>query len=60
MNNSKSWWESRTLWFNIILTVVFTADLISETYVSSAPILGIIAGVGNFILRLDTSTKIEP
>jgi hypothetical protein len=53
------WYLSRTVWFNIVTTVIMVASLGSIVPVDSK-ILGLVIGVGNVILRVwFTSQPIE-
>lgn len=59
----KSWWESKTVWFNIFMTVIdFAAFLETQTGLPEwvAPLAVTIHGIGNVILRVwFTSTEVE-
>lgn len=51
---TKKWYESKTVWFNAIMTVILTAKLFNTETTA------LIAGVGNVILRVwFTDKKIE-
>lgn len=56
----KKWYQSKTLWFNIIGLVVAAAAEFSNAFPNGqvAKIAGIVLTVGNIILRLITTTAI--
>lgn len=64
MNEPKIWWQSKTLWFNTLAVVVFAAQLLLKTTtdLQLSPeiltVLGIVVGVGNYILRFQTNQPI--
>jgi len=63
MTDSKSWWQSRTLWVNIVATLfallgtfgLLPSGLDQETVVTA--IMGLI-GIANLVLRLLTHQAI--
>ena len=48
----KNWYESKTLWFNAIMTVVLTAQMVSGFYDDFTVVTGMVAGFGNILLRV--------
>lgn len=55
MPTSKKWWESKTVWYNIVMTAVLSAAFLQEgvpvpTWVKS--VLVAVEGVGNIVLRV--------
>lgn len=59
MTNNISWFESKTVWFNGVLTLIGTATLLQGTFPHYAPLFVLIGGIGNLILRIwFTSTSI--
>lgn len=48
----KSIWASKTIWFNIIMTLVTVATALQGLFPEWAPILGTILVIGNVILRI--------
>jgi hypothetical protein len=62
---TKPWYLSKTLWWNIISIVVFTATYIYNAYnymgyaIQIYYVLGAVIAAGNFILRLFTDTGIK-
>lgn len=60
--NAKPWWQSRTLWWNIVsLTVVIGGTLADPTLVADPRVVAgatIVVTVGNAILRFLTSQPI--
>ena len=59
---TKPWYQSKTLWFNIIGLVVAAAGEFSNAFPSGqvAKISGFVLTIGNIILRLITTTQIAP
>lgn len=56
----KKIYESKTVWFNLIMMVVLVAQLVGDMYTNQAQLTALIAGVGNIVLRVwFTETKIE-
>jgi len=63
MDNTKAWWQSRTVWVNVVATLfallaafkLTPAGLDQETVVTSIMAL---VGVANVILRLVTKRQI--
>ena len=56
----KKWYQSKTLWFNILTTVVLTAQMVGDLYLEYATITILLAGFGNIMLRVwFTTTEIE-
>lgn len=60
--NTKKWYESRTVWFNIIVTITGVISVLQnmDEYVAYTAIFTPILVIGNTILRVwFTETKIE-
>ncbi len=60
----KSWTQSKTIWVNVVTTVVAVATaLAGQEWVMQNPaltaLIGSVLGVTNILLRLVTSTKVE-
>lgn len=57
----KKWFESKTVWFNIIGLIVAAAGEFTNAFPSGqvAKIAGFVLTIGNIILRLLTHTAIE-
>lgn len=57
----KKWYESKTMWFNIIGLAVAAAGELIQAFPSGqvAKIAGYILTIGNIILRLKSHTSIE-
>ena len=49
---SKKWYQSKTLWFNIITLVLSTLDTLSGSGFIKPEIYAIIVAIGNVVLRL--------
>jgi hypothetical protein len=56
----KSFLASKTLWFNFLLFVVFTAGYFADNhlFVHYAPAFLYIGAAGNFLLRFFTNTPV--
>lgn len=54
----KKWYQSWTVWFNVILVLVATVAELGNVIPIPQDILVFVAGVGNFILRLKTTKGI--
>lgn len=63
MNDEKKWYHSRTVWFNLLLgSVKIATELQGSGMFSDSradTIFALIVGIGNVILRLDTSKPIK-
>lgn len=59
VKNSKSWWKSKTLWFNLIVLLMGSVQLYADTYPVPPEVLGLILGIGNLLLRFVTNTKLS-
>ncbi len=58
----KKWYQSRTLWFNLLTLVVSLGGELTHAFSFNATtlkIIGIVVLVGNAILRLMTTTAIR-
>jgi len=64
----KAWYSSKTLWFNVIMTLVMGIPVIASAYKAMSPeqavladaIAGLITGLGNIFIRVwFTEEKIE-
>ncbi len=58
MENGKPWWQSKTIWFNVITGVVEIAQSLSGTGLVPPGILTVIVNMGNVLLRLITKSPI--
>jgi hypothetical protein len=61
MNNTKKWWQSRTLWINALTLTVMIISQISgwEDMKQYADELLITSNVANMLLRFVTITQIK-
>ena len=61
MENTKKWWESRTVWVNVVsLLIAVVSQLSGWTDLQSfAPYLLVISNLLNLALRFLTTTTIE-
>ena len=52
--NTIKWWESRTVWFNILMTILGVVASLQGVPVFDkyAQVLGLITVIGNVILRV--------
>lgn len=56
----KQWYESKTLWFNVVMTIVMAAPVIAASASALTPqqvvlidsIAGLVTGLGNVFLRV--------
>ena len=48
----KKIWESKTFWFNSIVTFILIVELVGGTFQEFATYTGLVAGIGNIILRI--------
>ena len=64
----KAWYESKTLWFNFIMTIVLAVPIIATATKNLDPnaavlidsVAGLVAGLGNILLRVwFTDTPID-
>ena len=53
----KSVWASKTLWFNVVTALVAIASLTDVLPKNILPVAGIIAAIGNIILRVFFTTQ---
>lgn len=57
---TKSWYQSKIVWFNALTTIVAIALFFKGTFPAYAPTFVAVSGVGNIILRIwFTSTSIS-
>lgn len=61
MENAKKWWESRTVWVNVISLLIAIVGQLSgwADLQSFAPYLLVISNLLNLALRFLTTTTIE-
>ena len=60
--DGKFWWESRTLWFNLIalaVTVWSLPEVAGLVPTDRLPLLAALLAVGNMVLRLRTNEAIR-
>ena len=50
--DKKMWWESKTIWFNIVMTLLDIASLAEPLGVFTPQVMAFVHGVGNVILRI--------
>lgn len=60
--DSKLWWQSRTIWANIVavlFAIPAAADMLPEGFTQEQAIAGIMAllGIVNIVLRAKTTSK---
>lgn len=48
----KAWYQSKTVWFNIVMTVVGASAALAGSFPQWAPWLGGVTVVGNVVLRV--------
>jgi len=56
----KDWYNSKVLWFNVVMTVVMAVPIIAAAYKALSPeqavlidaVGGLVAGLGNIFLRV--------
>ena len=52
MNETKQWYASKVLLFNIFTILLGTLQVITKTYPINVEALAMIVGVGNMLLRI--------
>lgn len=57
MNETKQWYLSKTLWFNVITILIGVLEVVSQTYPIPQNILALIVGIGNMLLRIFDTNK---
>jgi hypothetical protein len=55
----KNWYESKTVWFNVIACAAVVAQAVTGKEVISTETQGVILTVINFVLRLVTKHEID-
>ena len=55
----KKWYLSKTVWFNILTVALGIMQIVSEIYVIRPDVLALAMGIGNFLLRFMSSTRIS-
>lgn len=58
--NQKQFWQSKTVWWNLItlvLAVLALPEFISIIPISWTPVIGMLNGIGNLILRVYFTTQ---
>ena len=56
----KKWYSSKTVWFNLLTTLVLVAQLVGEQFQEYLPVTVLIAGLGNILLRVwFTDSEVE-
>ena len=58
MNNSKSWYQSWTVWFNLALIVISTINSMATFIPFGAKFLAVVALIGNILLRFKSNQPI--
>ncbi len=60
MTETKQWYLSKVLYFNVITIAIGIAQVVSQTYPVPTETLALIVGIGNMLLRMfATSTPIS-
>ena len=49
---TKLWYESKTVLFNILSTIVMVASFVGDVHESVSAVTVMVAGIGNIILRV--------
>jgi hypothetical protein len=49
---SKKWYQSVVLWFNVVTILLGVLDVVSKTYYIPQEYIGMFMGIGNIILRI--------
>lgn len=58
--NSKKWYESKTVLFNILTTIIMIASFVGDVHESVKAVTIMIVGIGNIVLRIwFTEMKVE-
>jgi hypothetical protein len=57
--NTKQWFKSRTLWFNVITILIGVVQVIAKTYPIPVDVLALIIALGNMILRVISGQPIS-
>jgi hypothetical protein len=57
--NTKKWYQSWTVWFNIALLAVATIGELSQIIPISPQVIAYVAFVGNLLLRIKTMQPIS-
>ena len=53
---SKPWWQSKTVWLNIIAAIVSIGSALNTVVPQSwLPVIGLVVGIANIVLRFFTS-----
>jgi hypothetical protein len=55
----KKWYQSKTIWFNLITILLGTIQVVTNTCPIPTDVLALLMGLGNFVLRLVTNTGIQ-
>lgn len=55
---SKPWYQSKTVWFNVIGGVLVLAQYLGTIHIGDPRIIEGIMALGNFLLRFATDTSI--
>lgn len=55
----KKWYESRTLWFNLVGLLVVVLEYFSQVNWFDPQLLATLLGLGNAVLRFRTSEKLD-
>jgi hypothetical protein len=62
--DSKKWFESRTIWFNLATLLVLIASVLADPALVNDPMVlkwaAVAVAIGNVALRFVTSVAIEP
>lgn len=55
----KKWYKSKVLWFNLIVLIMGSVDLLSTVITIPTEVLTLVAGFGNLLLRFITNKKLS-
>jgi hypothetical protein len=59
MATKKQWWQSKTVWVNVVLFLIAVIGVFVDFQVFDQRILAIVAAVLNVVLRFITNTPIR-
>lgn len=59
MSASKKWYKSKVFWFNLIVLLMGSVQLVSDVYYVPQDVLALVLGIGNLLLRFVTNTKLS-
>jgi hypothetical protein len=59
MATKKQWWQSKTVWVNVVLFLIAVVGIFMDQQVLDSKTLAIVAAVLNVVLRFITNTPIR-